>query len=229
MGLMSDNEIKEAVKKGEIIIKEFDEHQINPASYDARLGKQIFKTKKEEGLIDSSKKGIIIIEIGEFVLLSTCENFTLPNNIAGQIGLRSHYARKGLILLSGPQIDPGFRGILTLGVYNVGPKIVAIPFLEPFCTIEFHKLNVPATEPYEGEYQNQTTIPTKDIEYFMGARGATLAEVVETMGNLSNSINTLESTVKGIKRSLWVIPVIIVVVMTLFGLFQPLWLKYFLG
>ena len=229
MGLMSDNEIEESVKKGEIIIKEFDERQINPASYDARLGKQIFKTKKEEGIIDSSKKGIISIEIGEFVLLSTFEGFELPNNIAGQIGLRSHYARKGLILLSGPQIDPGFRGILTLGVYNVGPKIVAIPFLEPFCTIEFHKLNVPASEPYEGEYQNQTTIPTKDIEYFMEAKGATLAEVVETIGHLSNSINTLEATVKGIRRSLWVIPLIVIIALTIFGFFQSLWIKYLFG
>ena len=121
--------------------------------------------------------------------------------------------------------------------HNISEKRFSLPYnniqsslnLAKFYLIEFLKLNVPATEPYKGEYQNQTTIPTKDIEYFMEAKGATLAEVVDTMGNLSNSINTLESTVKGIKRSLWVIPVIIVVVMTLFGVFLPLWIKYFLG
>lgn len=38
MGLMSDVEIREALRKGELEIKRFDEKQLNPASYDARLG-----------------------------------------------------------------------------------------------------------------------------------------------------------------------------------------------
>jgi dCTP deaminase len=216
MSLMSDKEIEGAIEKGEFIVKEFNEKQINPASYDARLGKQVFKTRPERGLVDSSKKGVIIIEVGEFAILSTHEHFEMPDNIAGQIGLRSHYARKGLILLAGPQVDPGFRGMLTLGVYNVGPRDIAIPYSGPFCTIGFHQLSVPATEPYSGEYQDQIAIPTEDIEFFAEGKGATLAEVIQSTAALSASVQSLESTVNGIKYSLWSIPVIVAILLFLF-------------
>jgi len=205
---MSDGEIREAVQKGELKIRNLDEKQIKPASYDARVGKIAFKTRPEKGEVDISKKGLIIIGIGEFAVLTTEEYFEMPANIAGQIGLRSYYARKGLILLSGPQIDPGFRGLLSLGFYNVGPRDVAIPYLEPLCTIGFHKLHTPATEPYQGEYQDQRTIPLRDIEFFAEAKGATLAEVIQTIAALSNSIQGLEATVKGIKISLYAVPLI---------------------
>jgi dCTP deaminase len=205
---MSDREIKEALERGDLVIKEFDEKQVNPASYDARLGDQTFKTRPERGLVRSSSKGVIIIEVGEFAILTTHEHFKIPNNMAGQIGLRSHYARKGLILLSGPQIDPGFKGMLVLGVYNVGPKDIAIPYLEPICTIEFHRLNVPATQPYKGEYQDQIAIPTKDIEFFAEAKGATLAEVIQSVSTLSASVKSLEATVNGLKTTVWAIPLV---------------------
>jgi len=205
---MSDKEIKEALDKKELIIKNFEEKFLHPSSYDARLGKQVFKTRPERGLVDASEKGVIIIEVGEFAILSTHEVFELPDNIAGKIGLRSHYARKGLILLSGPQIDPGFRGMLTVGVYNVGPKDLAIPYLEPFCTIEFYRLPVPATKPYAGEYQDQIRIPSKDIEYFAEAKGATLAEVIQSVAMLSDSVRSLEKTVNAIRTTMWAIPLV---------------------
>jgi dCTP deaminase len=205
---MSDKEIKEALDKKELVIKELDEELLHPSSYDARLGKQVFKTRPERGLVDVSEKGVVIIEVGEFAILSTHEMFELPNDIAGKLGLRSHYARKGLILLSGPQIDPGFRGLLTVGIYNVGPKDVAIPYLEPFCTIEFYRLTVPATKPYTGEYQDQVRIPSKDIEFFAEAKGATLAEVIQSVAILSNSVNGLEKTVNALKTTMWAIPLV---------------------
>ncbi|HVN66069.1 MAG TPA: dCTP deaminase [Methanomicrobiales archaeon] len=215
MGIMSDVEITHSLESKELIIHEFDKEFLNPASYDARAGKQIFKTRPGRGLTDISEKGVAIIEIGEFAIISTHESFELPKNIAGKIGLRSHYARKGIIILSGPQVDPGFKGILTVGIYNVGPKDVAIPYLEPFCTIEFYKLTVPATKGYTGEYQNQIKIPSKDIEYFVEGKGATLAEVIQSVSGLSNSVNRLENTVNALKLSLWAIPVITTVVVTI--------------
>jgi dCTP deaminase len=215
---MSDIEIKRSLDNNEFIIKDFDGKQLQGASYDARLGDQVFKTRPERGIIKPSEKGVIIIEPGEFVILTTHEGFELPNNIACKIGLRSHYARKGLILLSGPQIDPGFKGILTVGIYNVGPMDVAVPYLEPICTIEFYKLSVPATRPYSGEYQNQIKIPTRDIEFFIEAKGATLAEVIQTIGALGGSVDSLQDAVKNLRYSIWAIPIIIGVFLVIFKL-----------
>lgn len=78
---------------------------------------------------------------------------------------------------------------------------------------------MPATEPYSGEYQDQITIPSKDIEFFAEAKGATLAEVIQAIAALSSSVKTLEATVKGIERSLWSIPIIVAIMLFLFSIF----------
>lgn len=220
MSLLTDNEIKKKVEEGVIKFENFSEDCLEPASYDMRLGEQAFKSRPERGLINIKDLGMITIEPGEFTILTTHERIELPKNIAGHIGLRSHYARKGIVLLSGPQIDPGFRGLLTVAAYNIGPRDVVIPFLEKFCTTEYYALNTDALKPYKGEYQDQIRIPTLDIEFFREAKGATLAEVIESVGSLAKSVNSLETTVNGLKATVnslkgtiaLLIPVIAVVV-----------------
>jgi len=206
--MLSNAHLREAIKKRQIKIKNFEERWLNPASYDARLGDQAFKTRPERGIISVPERGLIVIEPGEFVILTTFEHFELPTNIAARLGLRSHFARKGLIMLSGPQIDPGFKGLLVIGAYNLGPRDVVLTYREPFCTIEFYDLPVPATKPYSGPYQHQIEIPKEDIEFFVEAKGATLAEVIESVGSLSQAVKELGTTVDSIKTSLWAIPLI---------------------
>lgn len=77
--MMSDKEIKEALDKKELIIKNFEEKFLHPSSYDARLGKQVFKTRPERGLVDASEKGVIIIEVGKlpFSLPTRYSNFQI--------------------------------------------------------------------------------------------------------------------------------------------------------
>lgn len=59
---------------------------------------------------------------------------------AAQIGLRSGLARKGLALLAGPQVDPGFRGRLHVALVNLSPVEISIAYGEPLITMMFHDL-----------------------------------------------------------------------------------------
>jgi deoxycytidine triphosphate deaminase len=54
--------------------------------------------------------------------VTTHENLHLPHDIAGHIGVKSYYTRKGIVILSGLQIDPGFEGVLVIGMYNASPS-----------------------------------------------------------------------------------------------------------
>lgn len=67
---------------------------------------------------------------------------------------------------------------------------------------------MPVAEPYSGRHQGQITIPAEDTEFFGEAKGATLAEVIQSVGLLSESVRRLEATVNGLKQGLWAIPVI---------------------
>ncbi len=57
----------------------------------------------------------------EFVLASTLEFFRLPDDLAGRIEGRSSWGRQGLLVhATAGFVDPGFAGVLTLELSNVG-------------------------------------------------------------------------------------------------------------
>lgn len=189
--LIGDKEILEARKKGDIVIENFSEECLEPASYDMRLGNEALVSHQEKK-IDVSKEGNVTIKPGEFGLLTTYEKIKMSNQMVGSIGLRSHYARKGLVLLAGPQIDPGFEGVLVLGAYNASPRKITIDYLDKFCTVEFHKLSKPVKKPYRGsEEQKKGLIPEVDKSYLRTLETESLSDLSESVRQLSENVSTL--------------------------------------
>lgn len=199
--LLTDKEIKDAIESGELAIEDFSEDCLQPASYDMRLGEEaITSTQREK--ISPANKGLLTIPPGDFALVTTHERIRLPPRFAGHIGLRSHYARKGLILLSGPQVDPGFGGVLVLGLNNVSPRDVVIPYKEKFCTVEFYRLNEDARQPYTGEYQGQRGISGRDLEALVEAPGITFGQVITALDALTVDVRSLRDSVDSLGGSL---------------------------
>lgn len=159
--LMSDKDIQEARSSGELIIRDFFQESLQPASYDMRVGEGAFSSH-EKVRIDVKSSGSLVVKPGVFVLVHTRESIKLSPKIAGRIGLRSFHARKGLALLAGPQIDPGFEGVLVVGLHNLDANELRLSYEEPFCTVEFHRLSEPVQQPYKGDYQNQEEIREQD-------------------------------------------------------------------
>jgi len=210
---LSDGDIKKAMENGDIIIDPFEERCLEPASYDMRMGKEVVK---ESGRINIEEKGAVILEPGDLVVFGTLEYIKISRRYIGHIGLRSHYTRKGLALLAGPQIDPGYSGILTIAVSNLGPGTITIPYMEKVITIEFFKLITEATREYQGIFKDQRSIPTGDIEYIMSSTGVSISGVVREISALSRSVAELNSTVNNLKSSIeamkWLIPIIVGIV-----------------
>ena len=199
---LSNVDIEEAVKKKEIVIENFSKECLEPASYDMRMGKEAVK---KGGKINVEEKGAVILEPGDMAVLGTYECVTLSKRYVGHIGVRSHYTRKGLVLLAGPQIDPGFDGILTVAVCNLGPSTIVIPFIEKLVTVEFFKLITEASKPYSGIFQGQKTIPSDDIEFILTAKGITVSDVIKELSTLSKNVSELKGTIDTMK---WIVPLL---------------------
>jgi dCTP deaminase len=163
-----------------------------------RLGGEVFKSSPPEK-IDVAAKGILIIEPGQFVIFTTYESVKLSTKIAGHLGVRSHYTRKGLVPLLGPQLDPGFEGKVSVNAYNVGTRDIVIPYRDPIVTVEFYELDAPATSPYSGPYQRQRQLRPEDIQFLVETRGATLKDALQTISALSSSVKTLDDSMKWLK------------------------------
>ena len=224
--IITDGEIKEALKKKEIILEPFSDDSLQPASYDMRLGKfaiisktvtlEELKKKVETGdvrEINVEEKGTIIIPPGAFVLLTTLEKIKLTKRYAGHIGMRSYYTRKGLVLLSGIQIDPGFEGLLVLGACNLSPRSLELSYADPICTIELHKLNKEASKAYYSDAMKQQKngkIPRADKDYL---------RTIETMSisDLTTALTTLSRNVDALRKNIWYlwIPIAVMIISTI--------------
>lgn len=212
--MMSDEEIRSAVQAGEIGLRPFDPDKVEPASYDARVGRWAFSSSSREK-VNLGEKGVLVIEPGEFAVLETRETVELNEKTAGQLGLRSEYAQRGLLMLSGPQIDPTFNGILTVRVINLAPKPIALPFEAPFLTIQFFRLSNPVQKRYAGKRQGQGGISTQDIQELVETEGLTLGQVMKTLSALAKDVSELRGSVG---RLSWILPLIVAIGMSVIGI-----------
>jgi len=161
--LLSDRDIRSEIEAGRVKVDPFEKAMIQPSSVDVRLDRffRVFENHKYE-VIDPSKEQPeltreiavsgdehFILHPGEFVLASTYEVITLPDDIAGRLEGKSSLGRLGLLTHSTAGfIDPGFSGHITLELSNVANLPVKLyPGMKigQLCLI---KLSSPAEHPY---------------------------------------------------------------------------------
>ena len=218
--LMTDGEIRDAIDRKEMVIQHFSEDCLEPASYDMRIGKKALVTSTEDEL-DLEHKHSLTLKAGDFALITTHEVIKLSNTIAGHIGIKSYYTRKGIVILAGLQIDPGFEGVLVLGIYNASPRSFTLDYLAPFCTVEFHKLARPAIKLYiSGEEQKRGDIPRADKDYLRTLETETLSGLSAALRQMSINVSDLTTTVKTMSNTTYyvIVPLLVLIVAVILGL-----------
>lgn len=173
--LLSDRDIRAEIAANRVGVEPFEEAMIQPSSVDVRLDKffRVFENHKYSVIDPSTEQAELTREViaegdepfilhpGEFVLASTYEVITLPDDIAGRLEGKSSLGRLGLLTHSTAGfIDPGFSGHITLELSNVANLPVKLfPGMKigQLCLI---RLTSPAEHPYGSEkygsrYQGQ--------------------------------------------------------------------------
>ena len=161
--LLSDRDIKAEISAGRVKVEPFDGAMIQPSSVDVRLDRffRVCENHKYSVIDPSIEQSDLTREVaveaneefilhpGEFVLASTYEVITLPDDIAGRLEGKSSLGRLGLLTHSTAGfIDPGFSGHITLELSNVANLPVKLfPGMKigQLCLI---KLSSPAENPY---------------------------------------------------------------------------------
>ena len=199
--ILVDKQIGEVVAAEHVRIEPFEAKQIQPASYDLRVGARGISTTSRQ-VVNIKEKGYFEPRPGDFAVVLTREALSFNDCYTARIGLRSKYARKGIIATTGPQIDPGFNGRLKTGITNLSPHAIAMPFEDDFITIEIHKLHMRCQKPYAGDYQGDTALSPRDIEAVVEGDNIGFAKMLDTMRALSKNVSELTSNVdKQIKQS----------------------------
>jgi dCTP deaminase len=177
--LLSDRDIKAELGAGRIRLDPYQPEMIQPSSIDVRLDRyfRLFDNHKYPyidpaedqpdltRLIETQPDEAFILHPGEFVLGSTFELVSLPDDVAARLEGKSSLGRLGLLTHSTAGfIDPGFSGHVTLELSNVATLPIKLWPGMKIGQLCFFQLSSPAERPYgSGEYSSR----------YQGQRGPT--------------------------------------------------------
>ena len=132
--LLSDRDIRAELDSGRVTLDPYDPSMVQPSSVDVRIDRffRLFDNHKYPvidpasdqpdltRLVEVKPDEAFILHPGEFVLASTYEVVTLPDDVAARLEGKSSLGRLGLLTHSTAGfIDPGFSGHVTLELSNV--------------------------------------------------------------------------------------------------------------
>ncbi len=171
--ILTGHEIKQQMKIGNIFVTEFDEHRLNPNSYNLRLSSELRVYDNTAGYMDINKENDTIsmnipsegyaLLPGILYLARTVE-YTETHRFVPMLEGRSSLARLGLsVHITAGFGDIGYCGVWTLEMSVIQPLIIypnvevaQIYYVKPCGDIE---------TTYHGKYQGSHVIkPSKMYE-----------------------------------------------------------------
>jgi dCTP deaminase len=189
--LLSDRDIRAEIAAGRVGLDPFDATLLQPSSVDLRLDRH-FRTFNNHAYthIDPALQQddltrmveppgpdeAFVLHPGEFVLGSTYEVISLPDDIAGRLEGKSSLGRLGLLTHSTAGfIDPGFSGHVTLELSNVANLPIRLWPGMKVGQLCLFRLSSPAEHPYGSpvygsRYQDQRG-PTPSRSFVNFRRG----------------------------------------------------------
>lgn len=161
--LLSDRDIKAEIDSGRVLLDPYDKEMVQPSSIDVRLDKyfRLFDNHRYPyidpaedqpdltRLIEVERGEPLILHPGEFVLGSTYEVVTLPDDLAARLEGKSSLGRLGLLTHSTAGfVDPGFNGHVTLELSNVATLPIKLWPGMKVGQLCFFRLSSPTENPY---------------------------------------------------------------------------------
>jgi dCTP deaminase len=184
--ILSDKSIKDEIARGRIGLEPLDFEDIQPASIDIHLGDgfRVFRNSRYPfidpatdqpdltELITATSAEPFVLHPGEFVLGTTLECVTLPDDILGRLEGKSTLGRIGLLIHStAGYVDPGWHGYLTLELSNVANLPILLSPGMKIGQISFERMSTPVERPYGSSALGS---------HYQGQRGPTPARALES-------------------------------------------------
>jgi dCTP deaminase len=161
--LLSDRDLTAELDAGRLAIEPYDSKMLQPSSVDVRLDRyfRVFDNtrythidpslQQDEltSLVEANGEEPFVLHPGEFVLGSTYERVSLPDDLAGRLEGKSSLGRLGLLTHSTAGfIDPGFTGHITLELSNVANLPITLWPGMKIGQLCLFRLSSPAEHPY---------------------------------------------------------------------------------
>ena len=185
--LLSDRDIRKQIESGRVVLEPYEPAMVQPSSVDVRIDRyfRVFENHRYPHIdpaldqpdltrmVEPEGDEPFILHPGEFVLGSTYEVVTLPDDISSRLEGKSSLGRLGLLTHSTAGfIDAGFSGHVTLELSNVATLPIKLWPGMKIGQLCFFQLSSPAEAPYGSgaqgsRYQGQRgPTPSRSFQNF---------------------------------------------------------------
>ena len=173
-GILSGNEIRQRMSKGDIIIHPYNDQQLGPNSYNLRLMDRmlVYTEAVLDPKRDNRTRELIIPPEGYVlkpwrVYIASTEEWTETRNLVPMLVGRSSVGRLGLAVhVTAGFGDIGFRGRWTLELAATEPVRI-YPGME-ICQIYYHTIAGEILDEYKGKYVGQKAATPSRLFQEMG-------------------------------------------------------------
>jgi deoxycytidine triphosphate deaminase len=140
--LLNSADIKDYIRQTGMICPYSDE-RLKSASYAVRVGANVAYWKDSAELFQTNLQTDEKFDVSpnSIVFVTTEEKFRLPGYIAVRFNLHIDFVHKGLLLGTGPLVDPGFTGHLLIPLHNLTTNCYSLKRGEEFIWVEFTKIS----------------------------------------------------------------------------------------
>jgi len=156
---------------GLVVTPILSKKQIGDASIDVRLGNQFivfrmhrfgifepYSTPRAKLRIMQERQVVefgnnFVLHPGMLALGSTFEYISLPSDLECQVEGRSSWARLGLQIATATSVEPGFKGVLTLELSNLGTIPIELYPGVRIAQLFFHDAKPKVTDAYGGTHK----------------------------------------------------------------------------
>lgn len=109
-GILLSNQIDAFCRENLLISAHYKRENLRPASYTLRIGDQYIDPDGRKCTL-SDQEDTIVFKKNSIIFVSTKEELDLPYYIIARFNLRVNWVYEGILLGTGPQVDPGFSGV----------------------------------------------------------------------------------------------------------------------
>ena len=122
------------------VIREYNEVNVTPFSYDLSLGNQVFSIQQPQKGVKPLEGSPYELQPSETVVVITEEEVAIPHAYSATVWPRFNMVRQG-VFQSMVKIDPTWHGKLAVAISNLSPAIVNLNHGDVFATLLFCELS----------------------------------------------------------------------------------------
>lgn len=113
--------------------------RLKNASYEGRIGEQAYVYNSQGMLENLDIRDELTVNANSIVFVECDLDFRLPDYLALRFNLQIRHVHRGLLLGTGPLVDPGYWGKLCIPLHNLTDADYSIPLDDGLIWIEFTK------------------------------------------------------------------------------------------